>query len=159
MSTRKAIFVTGGASGIGRAIALYFAERDWFVGVGDIDETGMRETLGMMGHGFSYQHKFDVRERADWDEALDGFATAGEHDRIEAGQRGAPIGEDVGHLQRSIRDPDDSLHHHDLGAACVELRHPRPDVRCRHRLRRDVSGVPVVLVPRVEDVAEVGLDR
>ena len=93
MSTRKAIFVTGGASGIGRAIALYFAERDWFVGVGDVDEAGMRETLGMMGHGFSYQHKFDVRERADWDEALDGFATAaGSRIDVLANNAGIPLG-------------------------------------------------------------------
>ncbi|MBX7540011.1 SDR family oxidoreductase [Qipengyuania sphaerica] len=76
MSTRKAIFVTGGASGIGRAIALYFAERDWFVGVGDVDEAGMRETLGMMKHGFSYRHTFDVRKLDQWEEALDAFATA-----------------------------------------------------------------------------------
>ena len=32
----------------------------------------------------------------------------------------------------------------------------RADVRHRHRLRRDVAGVPVVLVPRVQDEAEVG---
>ena len=32
----------------------------------------------------------------------------------------------------------------------------RADVRHRHRLRRHVAGVPVVLVPRVQDEAEVG---
>ncbi len=93
MTTRKAIFVTGGASGIGRAIALYFAEREWFVGVGDIDEAGMRETLGMMGHGFSFQHVLDVRERADWDRALDGFATAaGSRIDVLANNAGIPLG-------------------------------------------------------------------
>ena len=30
------------------------------------------------------------------------------------------------------------------------------DVRHRHRLRRDIAGVPVVLVPRVQDEAEIG---
>ena len=35
---------------------------------------------------------------------------------------------------------------------------PRADVRRGHRLRRDVAGVPVILVPRMQDVAEVGDD-
>ena len=34
--------------------------------------------------------------------------------------------------------------------------HPRADVRAGDRLRRHVAGVPVVLVPRVQDVAQVG---
>ena len=32
MVTRKAIFITGGGSGIGRATAQFFAGRGWFVG-------------------------------------------------------------------------------------------------------------------------------
>ena len=35
--------------------------------------------------------------------------------------------------------------------------HPRPDVRRGDRLRRHVAGVPVVLMPRVQDVAQVRL--
>ena len=74
--TRKAIFITGGGSGIGRAIAHYFAARDWFVGLGDVDMAGMQDTQGGLQKGFSYLHEFDVRDRSAWDEALRNFATA-----------------------------------------------------------------------------------
>jgi len=36
-SGRPAIFVTGAASGIGRACAELFAQRGWFVGPYDVD--------------------------------------------------------------------------------------------------------------------------
>lgn len=76
MTTRKAIFITGGASGIGREVAKYFGERGWFVGLGDMDEKGMAETEGLLPGGFSYSHKLDVRDRDQWDKALEAFATA-----------------------------------------------------------------------------------
>ncbi|MXO62391.1 SDR family oxidoreductase [Qipengyuania oceanensis] len=76
MSERKAIFITGGGSGIGRATALYFAKRGWFVGIGDIDALGMEVTLDQIGNGFSYMVDLDVRDRAAWDRALDTFSTA-----------------------------------------------------------------------------------
>jgi NAD(P)-dependent dehydrogenase (short-subunit alcohol dehydrogenase family) len=93
VSTRKAIFITGGASGIGRAIALYFGQRDWFVGLGDVDTFGMEATMDMIGHGFVFQHKFDVRDRAAWDEALESFATAtGGRIDVLANNAGIPLG-------------------------------------------------------------------
>ena len=76
MSVRKAIFISGGASGIGRAVAQRFAGEGWFVGLGDVDEAGMAETQGLIGSGFSYAHRLDVRDRAKWDEALKSFAMA-----------------------------------------------------------------------------------
>ena len=45
--TRRSIFITGGASGIGRATARYFGERGWFVGIADVNEQGMEDTLGL----------------------------------------------------------------------------------------------------------------
>ncbi|SMQ61821.1 NADP-dependent 3-hydroxy acid dehydrogenase YdfG [Altererythrobacter xiamenensis] len=76
MAERRSIFITGGASGIGQAIALYFAERGWFVGIADVNEKGMEETLGQIAGGFKYAHRLDVRDRAQWDEALAAFETA-----------------------------------------------------------------------------------
>lgn len=76
MAERKSIFITGGGSGIGRAVACYFAERGWFVGIADIDEQGMQDTLGLIEGGYKYSHKLDVRDRAAWDEALNAFSMA-----------------------------------------------------------------------------------
>jgi NAD(P)-dependent dehydrogenase (short-subunit alcohol dehydrogenase family) len=93
MTQRKAIFVTGGASGIGRAIAVRFGRAGWFVGLGDIDESGMAATEALLPGGFSYAHRLDVRDRAAWDEALDAFATAaGGRIDVVANNAGVPLG-------------------------------------------------------------------
>ncbi len=76
MTQRRSIFITGGASGIGRAVAIYFAEKGWFVGVADVDTAGLQDTLGLIEGGFKYMHQLDVRDRAAWDEALEAFSTA-----------------------------------------------------------------------------------
>ncbi|MEL7445121.1 MAG: SDR family oxidoreductase [Pseudomonadota bacterium] len=76
MSDRRSIFITGGASGIGRAIAILFAQRGWFVGVADVNAAGMAETLSLIEGSFKYQHMLDVRDRAAWDVALEAFSTA-----------------------------------------------------------------------------------
>ncbi len=72
----KTIFITGGASGIGRAVAVKFAGQGWFVGLADVNESGMRETAAMIPAGMSLLHKLDVRDRAAWDEALAACAKA-----------------------------------------------------------------------------------
>ena len=93
MSERKAIFITGGGSGIGRAIALHFGARGWFVGLGDIDREGMEQTALQLGGGFHYLHEFDVRDRAAWDTALEAFSTAtGGRIDVLANNAGIPLG-------------------------------------------------------------------
>lgn len=93
MTKRKAIFITGGASGIGRAIALRFAKEGWFVGLADIDEAGMAETQALLANGFNYAHKLDVRDRAAWDEALRSFErAAGNRIDVVANNAGIPLG-------------------------------------------------------------------
>lgn len=74
--TRKAIFITGGGSGIGRATARHFAARDWFVGLADINAAGLAETAAMLPGGQSSTHKMDVTDRAQWQAALDDFGTS-----------------------------------------------------------------------------------
>lgn len=72
-SGRKAIFITGGGSGIGRATAKLFAAKGWLVGIADINEAGMRETAALLPTGLASIHRLDVRERHQWDSALADF--------------------------------------------------------------------------------------
>lgn len=70
----KTIFITGGGSGIGRAVAQHFASKGWMVGLGDINGAGMIETAALLPAGRTSNHRLDVRDRAAWDEALAAFA-------------------------------------------------------------------------------------
>ena len=74
MGDRRAIFITGGGSGIGRAVARHFAARGWFVGLGDINEAGMAETLSLLPGGEGFAARLDVRDSKQWADALSAFA-------------------------------------------------------------------------------------
>jgi len=76
MAVSKTIFITGGASGIGRAVAVKFGQQGWFVGLVDVNEGGMKETAALIPAGKSSIHKLDVRDRAAWDDALAACAKA-----------------------------------------------------------------------------------
>jgi len=89
--TQRSIFITGGGSGIGRATALHFAARGWFVGIGDISEAGMAETLALIAGDAKWAGRLDVRDRARWDEALAEFAAAA-RGRIDVLVNNAGIG-------------------------------------------------------------------
>jgi len=105
VTLRKAVFITGGGSGIGRAIALLFAKRGWFVGVGDVDATGLGETIELLASGFAYKHQFDVTDRAAWDEALRIFSTAaGGRVDVLVNNAGVPLGGPLTELTRDEID-------------------------------------------------------
>ena len=73
---QKTIFVTGAASGIGRATAQLFAERGWFVGLFDVNRRRLEETAAMLPDGQRISMTFDVRDRAGWARAVDTFGQA-----------------------------------------------------------------------------------
>jgi NAD(P)-dependent dehydrogenase (short-subunit alcohol dehydrogenase family) len=73
-SGRKAIFVTGAASGIGLAAAKRFAAEGWFVGLADINAAGLTDALAAIGKDNGSAHVLDVRDRAAWTQALAAFA-------------------------------------------------------------------------------------
>jgi NAD(P)-dependent dehydrogenase (short-subunit alcohol dehydrogenase family) len=73
---RKCIFVTGGASGIGRATAKLFAGRGWFVGAYDVDEGGLATLEQELGAESCVTRRLDVSDKADFDRAMEEFSEA-----------------------------------------------------------------------------------
>ncbi|HEX7822022.1 MAG TPA: SDR family oxidoreductase [Sphingobium sp.] len=70
---RRAIFVTGAASGIGRACAELFAGHGWFVGLYDINETAVATLADALGGDNTAYGVLDVRDPAAWQSALSDF--------------------------------------------------------------------------------------
>lgn len=76
MAGEKAIFITGGGSGIGQAVARLFAARGWRVGLADVNAQALAETAAMLPPDRTTTHVMDVRDRAAWAQALADFAGA-----------------------------------------------------------------------------------
>jgi NAD(P)-dependent dehydrogenase (short-subunit alcohol dehydrogenase family) len=74
VGTQKTIFITGGASGLGREVARYFGTKGWFVGLADINIQGMAETAALLPAGMRSVHPLDVTDRAQWTAAVADFA-------------------------------------------------------------------------------------
>ncbi len=72
-SGQKSIFITGGASGLGREVARYFAGKGWYIGIADINDAGMAETASLLPDGQSSIHRLDVTDRANWKSAVADF--------------------------------------------------------------------------------------
>jgi NAD(P)-dependent dehydrogenase (short-subunit alcohol dehydrogenase family) len=71
---RKAVFITGAASGIGLACARRFVAEGWFVGLSDIDAVGLKAALAAVGPSHGAIFTLDVRDRPAWTAALAAFA-------------------------------------------------------------------------------------
>ena len=74
----KAILVTGGGSGIGRAVATLFAARGWRVGLADIDARGLAETAAQLPGERCSTHVMDVRDPSEWEHVLAEFTAISE---------------------------------------------------------------------------------
>jgi NAD(P)-dependent dehydrogenase (short-subunit alcohol dehydrogenase family) len=73
---RRSIFITGGASGIGRATATFFAERGWFVGAYDVDAAGLASLGEELGSDRCLTRRLDVIDKPDFDRAMREFSDA-----------------------------------------------------------------------------------
>jgi NADP-dependent 3-hydroxy acid dehydrogenase YdfG len=89
MTEQKAIFITGGASGIGAAAARLFHARGWRVGLVDVDAARLAETAAALPG--SWHAVMDVRDREAWTAALDGFTGGGRLD-VLFNNAGVPFG-------------------------------------------------------------------
>lgn len=79
----KSILVTGGASGIGRAVAKLFSERGWRVGLADVNADGMALTAEACTAGDRVStHLLDVRDFNAWERVLAEF-TAGSNGQLD----------------------------------------------------------------------------
>jgi len=72
-SERKSIFITGAASGMGRATARLFAENGWFVGMVDVNGEGLDALVSEIGPENCYARKLDVTDRAAFLAAMSAF--------------------------------------------------------------------------------------
>lgn len=70
---RKSIFITGAASGIGRATARKFAAEGWFVGAFDVNAAGLEALKSELGAANVLARTLDVTDRADYARALEAF--------------------------------------------------------------------------------------
>ena len=82
--TRKSIFITGAASGIGKATALLFAEKGWYVGAVDLNEKGLKALSDEIGEDNCFIHVLDVSDKTAFEQVLEKFGqhTSGKLDLL-----------------------------------------------------------------------------
>jgi NAD(P)-dependent dehydrogenase (short-subunit alcohol dehydrogenase family) len=104
--TDSVAFVTGGASGIGRASAERLAEEGATVVVTDVDEAGGRETVDRIESdgGDAEFRELDVREYDRFEERLEG--TLDRHGGLDVVFNNAGIGEDHSFEETTLEHRD-----------------------------------------------------
>ncbi len=73
---KKSIFITGAASGMGRATALLFAQHGWLVGAYDLDVEGLDSLKTEIGADRGVFARLDVTDQAGFAAAMAGFGQA-----------------------------------------------------------------------------------
>jgi len=73
---RKAIFITGAASGMGLETARLFAQNGWFVGGYDVNADGLQRLEAELGADNCIVRRLDVTSRDDYRAALAAFGQA-----------------------------------------------------------------------------------
>ncbi|GAB5503712.1 SDR family oxidoreductase [Pyruvatibacter sp.] len=71
---RKSIFITGAASGMGKATADLFAEKGWFVGATDVNEAGLSALESEIGADNCFISTLDVTDGDAFTTVLEAFA-------------------------------------------------------------------------------------
>lgn len=71
---RKSIFITGAASGMGRATAELFASKGWFVGATDVNELGLKSLEADIGPDNCFTSTLDVTSAEDFGAVLEAFS-------------------------------------------------------------------------------------
>ncbi len=76
-ASEKSIFITGAASGIGRSTAKLFSDRGWFVGLYDLNESGLRAVQGELDNASRcVTGRMDVTDPGQWEHAVAAFTAA-----------------------------------------------------------------------------------
>lgn len=71
---KKTVWISGAANGIGRATAIEFSRRGYFIGIADIDEEGLKKLRSELGVDNSWYMVCDVSDPESTKSALQSFA-------------------------------------------------------------------------------------
>jgi 3(or 17)beta-hydroxysteroid dehydrogenase len=121
----KSAFVTGAASGLGRAMALRFAEEGALVAVADLDEGGGRAVVAAIGEAALFL-RHDVTVEADWIGNLS--RAAAEFGRLDVLVNNAGVGP-AGTIEKTSLDEWRRVHAVNLDGVFLGCKHGIPHLR------------------------------